>query len=146
MTTTLATPTVRMLRYEPAPGSHAALPARRRVVVPPEPYVLPALDEPLVRGAVGSTLRLAIEVLDGRRTPDQLETRLDPSPLGYWRAEAARKRSGAASRVLRLRVFLPHPDAAEVAAVCRIDGRVRALAARFERRGPAWCCTVLRLV
>jgi hypothetical protein len=42
-------------------------------------------------------------------------------------------------------VFLPHPDAAEVAAVCRIDGRVRALAARFERRGAAWCCTVLRL-
>ncbi|HEY0811644.1 MAG TPA: Rv3235 family protein, partial [Pseudonocardia sp.] len=79
------------------------------------------------------------------RAPDQLDSRLDTNPLGYWRAEAARKRPGAPSRVLRLRVFLPHPDAAEVAAVCRIDGRVRALAARFERRGQAWCCTVLRL-
>jgi hypothetical protein len=146
MTTTLATPTVRRLRYEPTPGSRAPLAARRRVVAPPEPYVLAALDERAVRRAVGSTLRLAIEVLDGRRTPDQLEARLDPSPLGYWRAEAARKRSGSASRVLRVRVLLPHPDAAEVAAVCRIDGRVRALAARFERRGSAWCCTVLRLV
>jgi hypothetical protein len=145
MTTTLATPTVRPLRYEPTPGSRAPVPARRRVVTPPEPYVLPPLDERMARRAVSSTLLLAIEVLDGHRTPDQLEARLDPSPLGYWRAEAARKRSGAASRVLRLRVFLPHADAAEVAAVCQIDGRVRALAARFERRGPAWCCTVLRL-
>jgi hypothetical protein len=144
-TTTLATPTVRRLHYEPAPGSQAPLTARGRVVAPTEPYVLPALDERTARRAVGSTLRLAIEVLDGRRTPDQLEARLDPSPLGYWRAEAARKRPGAASRVLRLRVFLPHSDAAEVAAVCRIDGRVRALAARFERRGGAWCCAVLRL-
>lgn len=145
MTTMLAAPTVCRLRYEPTPGSHAPLPTRRRAVAPPEPYVLPSLDEPRARRAVGSTLRLAIEVLDGRRTPDQLEARLDPSVLGYWRAEAARKRSSVASRVLRLRVFLPHPDAAEVAAVCRIDGRVRALAARFERRGGAWCCTVLQL-
>ncbi len=124
MTTTIAIPTVARLRYEPTPGARAPFPALRRIVAPPEPYALPALDEPTVRRAVGSTLQLAIEVLDGRRTPDQLEARVDPSALGYWRAEAARKRSAAASRVLRLRVFLPHPNAAEVAAVCRIDGRV----------------------
>ena len=105
----------------------------------------PTLDEAGVRRAVGSTLQLVFEVFDGHRTPDQLEGRLDPDPLGYWRAEAARRGPSGASKVLRLRVFLPHPDAAEVAAVCRIDGRVRALAARLERRGTGWCVAVLRL-
>lgn len=144
MTTTLTTPSVRRLRYEPAPGSRAPSLDRLRLVAPPEPYVPPLLDEPTARRAVRGTLQMAIEVLDGRRAADQLDAFLDPGPLGYWRAEAARRRACAASRVLRLRVFLPHPDAAEVAAVCRIDGRVRALAARFERRGALWCCTVLR--
>ncbi len=145
MTTTLTTPRVRRLRYEPNPGSRAPCTPRWRDVTPPEPYVPPPLDEPAVRRAVGSTLQLVFEVFDGHRTPDHLEGRLDPDPLGYWRAKAARRGSGGASKVLRLRVFLPHPDAAEVAAVCRIDGRVRALAARFERRGTGWCVTVLRL-
>jgi hypothetical protein len=145
MTITLAAPRVRRLRYEPAPGLRASALTARRVIALPEPFELPAVDEVPVRRAVGRTLQLAIEALDGRRTPDQLEARVDPSALGYWRAEAARRRSGVASRMLRMRVFLPHPGAAEVAAVCRIDGRVRALAARFEQRGPGWCCTVLRL-
>jgi len=77
---------------------------------------------------------------------EQLATRLDPGTLGRWRAERARRRTAAVSRVLRLRLCLPHAEAAEVAAVCRIDGRVRALAARFERHGQAWTCTLLQLV
>jgi hypothetical protein len=44
-----------------------------------------------------------------------------------------------------MRLCLPAPGAAEVAAVCGIDGRVRALAARFERRGGRWLCTAVRL-
>ncbi|HEY0816359.1 MAG TPA: hypothetical protein VGE11_24045, partial [Pseudonocardia sp.] len=92
MTTTSRPPAVHSLRYEPAPGARAAPPARRRTVAAPDPYVPPASEEPTVRSAVGNTLRLAIEVLDGQRAPDQLDTRLDASPLGYWRAETARKR------------------------------------------------------
>lgn len=146
MTTTLAAPRVRRLRYEPATGSRTARPGEARLVRPPEPTAAPPPDDRAVRRAVGATLRVAIETLDGRRTFDQLAACLAPGPLGYWRAESARRRSGGASRVLRLRVFLPHPEAAEVAAVCRVDGQVRALAARFERRGPLWRCTVLRLM
>jgi len=108
--------------------------------------VPPAVDTAGVRRSVGTTLRLAVEVLDGRRPPEQLATRLDPGTLGRWRAARACRRTSGVSRLLRLRLCLPHAEAAEVAAVCRIDGRVRALAARFERHGPAWTCTHLQLV
>ena len=106
----------------------------------------PTLDTKSVRRTVDTTLRLAVEVFDGRRPPEQLATRLDPGTLGRWRAQRTRRRKIGVSRVLRLRLCLPHAEAAEVAAVCRIDGRVRALAARFEREGPAWTCTLLQLV
>ena len=144
MTTTLAPPRLCPLHYEPASGARTAV--ARRLVATPEPFTPPALDARSVRRTVGTTLRLAVEVFDGRRPPEQLATRLDPGTLGRWRAERARRRTAAASRVLRLRLCLPHAEAAEVAAVCRIDGRVRALAARFERQGPAWTCTLLQLV
>jgi hypothetical protein len=45
-----------------------------------------------------------------------------------------------------MRLCLPRSGAAEVAVTCELDGRVRALAARFERRRAGWCCTVLRLL
>ena len=106
----------------------------------------PAVDTAGVRRSVGTTLRLAVEVLDGKRPPEQLASRLDPGTLGRWRAARSRRRASVASRLLRLRLCLPHAEAAEVAAVCRIDGRVRALAARFERHGPAWTCTLLQLI
>ena len=146
MTRTLVAPRVQRLRYEPAPGTRALRPARHRVVRPPDPVPLAVPDERAVRRAVGVTLRVAIEALDGRRTFDQLAAHLTPGPMGYWRAETARRRSGGSSRVLRLRIFLPHPGAAEVAAVCRVDGQVRALAARFECCEARWQCTVLRLL
>lgn len=137
-------PRVCPLRYEPVPGARAVV--VRRVVEAPEPFVPPPIDTAGVRRAVGTTLRLAVEVLDGKRPPEQLASRLDPGALGRWRAARACRRTSAVSRVLRLRLCLPHPEAAEVAAVCRVDGRVRALAARFERRGPAWTCTLLQFV
>ena len=137
-------PQVCPLRYEPMPGVRAVV--ARRVVEAPEPFTPPTLDTVGVRRTVGTTLRLAVEVFDGRRPPEQLATRLDPAALGRWRAARAARRTSTASRVLRLRLCLPHAEAAEVAAVCRIDGRVRALAARFERHGPAWTCTLLQLI
>jgi hypothetical protein len=52
-----------------------------------------------------------------------------------------------AARLCSLRICHPHPDVAEVAAVCLIGRRPRALAARFERcaEGPAWRCRTLQL-
>jgi Family of unknown function (DUF6459) len=144
VTTTLAPPRLCPLRYEPRAGTRAVV--ARRVVQAPKPFTPPVLDTRGVRRSVGTTLRLAIEVLDGKRPPEQLATRLETSTLKRWRAERARRRTSAVSRVLRVRLCLLHAEAAEVAAVCRIDGRVRALAARFERHGPAWRCTLLRLI
>ena len=132
------------LRYEPRPGARAVV--VRRVAAPPEPFVPPPMDTEGVRRSVGTTLRLAVEVLDGRRPPEQLATRLDPGTLGGGAPRGRAAAPSAVSRLLRLRLCLPHAEAAEVAAVCRIDGRVRALAARFERHGPAWTCTHLQLV
>jgi hypothetical protein len=132
------------LRYEPTPGVRAV--AVRRVVEPPAPFVPPPVDTAGVRRSVGTTLRLAVEVFDGKRPPEQLASRLDPGTLGRWRAARSRRRTSAVSRLLRLRLCLLHAEAAEVAAVCRIDGRVRALAARFERHDSAWTCTYLQLV
>jgi hypothetical protein len=45
-----------------------------------------------------------------------------------------------------MRLCLPRSGVAEVAVTCELDGRVRALAARFEHRRAGWCCTVLRLL
>jgi hypothetical protein len=44
-----------------------------------------------------------------------------------------------------MRVCVPRSGVAEVAVTCEIDGRPRALAARFDRRHTAWTCTALRL-
>jgi hypothetical protein len=144
MTSTLARPRLCPLRYEPGWGARAVV--ARRLVAIPEPFVPPALDTEGVRRTVDTTLRLAVEVFDGRRPSEQLATRLDRGTLRRWRAQRTRTRKTGVSRVLRLRLCLPHAEAAEVAAVCRIDGRVRALAARFEREGPLWTCTLLQLV
>jgi Family of unknown function (DUF6459) len=64
----------------------------------------------------------------------------------------AARRTGAvqreASRLTSLHLSRPIAEAVEIAAVCRLAGRVRALAARFE--GPAgdaarWRCVAVRL-
>src|SRR4051794_38994833 len=128
-------PSLCPLRYEPSPGVRAAV--VRRVAPPPEPYVPPPVDTVGVRRSVGTTLRLAVEVLDGRRPPDQLATRLDPGTLGRWRAARACRRTSAVSRLLRLRLCLPHAEAAEGAAGCRLDGGGRAPPPPFRRHGPA---------
>jgi Family of unknown function (DUF6459) len=138
-------PRLRRMRYEPAPGT------TRQVSVSPEPapvrtVVAPA-DTERVRRMLTGTVRLAMEVLDGRRPPVQLGRHFDDATLRYWRVAAHQRRVRAPARVVRMLLCLPRPGAAEVTAVCDIDGRVRALAARFEQPDPAgvWRCTALRL-
>jgi hypothetical protein len=45
-------------------------------------------------------------------------------------------------------VCQPHECAAEVAAVCRVGGRIRAVAMRLEAAGAdqGWRCRVIRLI
>ncbi len=137
--TARAAPGVRRLLWCPAPGR------RREPKPPPSRPPTPAVDDPVTRRAIAATLRLACEVLDGRRDAGQLAPLLSPPALRYWRAAACARPSPTATRLLRVRVCRPAEDAAEVAAVCDRAGRVAALAARFDRRRGTWRCTAIRL-
>ena len=143
------------MRYEPGPGT-TPVPVRvpvgpgpARVPVGPGPAVADAaeIDPDIVRRALYGPLRLAMEVLDGRRPPAHLGRHFDPAPMRYWRVATQQRRVRTPARLVRVLLCLPRPGAAEASVVCDIDGRVRALAARFEQplsTGP-WRCTALRL-
>jgi hypothetical protein len=139
-------PRLRRVSYEPEPGRAAAAPAP-----PPRPpgRALPAstarefVD---AHHAVTRILRLALEVLDGRRPAAQLAPHFAPEPLRYWRAAVGQRTGRTPARCGRPRLCLPRSGAAEVAATCQVDDRFRAIAARFERTdGGRWRCTALRL-
>lgn len=148
-TVTAPAPRVRLrrMRYEPEPGApppdQAAEPTRREPVAP-DPV---DRDRENTRRALSGSLRVAMEVLDGRRPASQLGRHFEDSPLRYWRAAAHRRQVRAPAKVVRMLLCVPRTGAAEVAAVCDIDGRVRALAARYEKPGPGapWRCTAVRL-
>lgn len=141
-------PRLRLLRYEPEPGEDPPPSPPPVLVATP---LAPGTDDsdPAVRRAAVHVLRVAVEVLDGRRPAAHLERHLTPRALRYWRAAAeSRSRRDGASQILRLVLCRPSAATAEVAAVCRIGGRVRALAVRFEEATDApagWRVTVLRL-
>ena len=140
--------TLRRARYEPEPGEVDSPPLPPMPPLPPVPEdVDPAVVAATHRRLV-PLLRLALEVLDGRRSPDHLEACASPSVRRYWRTAAGLRRVRTPARLQRLRVCLPADGVAEVAAVCRIDGRIVALAARFERQAGSpleWSWTAARL-
>ncbi|WP_430333526.1 Rv3235 family protein [Rhodococcus sp. ACT016] len=97
-------------------------------------------------------LRLALEVLDRRRTPTQLRHVATPAVIdvvhSLVRAGTAGSRLGTAT-LERVRVRPVRPDAAEVFGTYSRAGRVFAVAARIERGNgthPAgWAITSLRI-
>lgn len=154
MTTMLTAPTapskprLRRMRYEPEPGEADDTPPCPVRAEPPPVNPEPAgPDDAAVRHALVGVLRHAMEVLDGRRPHAQLSRHFEPPAQRYWRAATLQRQVRSPARIGRMVLCLPRPDAAEVAATCEIDGRVRALAARFERADPGatWRCTALRL-
>jgi hypothetical protein len=140
-----AAPRLRRAGYEPAPGRPAALPRSSAAARAARPLVTTAHPVDAHR-RIAPLLRVALEVLDGRRPPGHLDPHVSPAARRYWRAARGQRRDRTPARLLRLRVCVPAPGAAEVAAVCAVDGRTRALAARFEQRRSGWCCTVVRLL
>jgi hypothetical protein len=136
---------VRRSRYEPEPGPTATPPPLRAALSPAGAPSSAAEQHVEAQQRVAAALRLALEVLDGRRAEAHLAGVAAPAVLRYWRAARDQRHVRGPARITAMRLCLPAPGAAEVAAVCRIDGRVRALAARFERRGGRWRCTALRL-
>jgi hypothetical protein len=140
-----ARPRLRRVVYEPGPGD-APLRTVPAGSTPPRPGPPPVADPSAAREPITRLLRLACEVLDGRRPVTQLATHADESVLRCWRAAAARRpvhRSPA--RFHRVRLCHPRPDAAEVAVAVELDGGVRALAARFELHAGRWRWTAVRL-
>jgi hypothetical protein len=138
-------PRLRRVRYEPGPGQG---PAPVTPPVPPPRRQRPAdgaREFVATHRAVTRVVRLALEVLDGRRSAVQLAAHFAPTALRYWRAATGQRTPRAPARHGPLRLCLPRPGAAEVAVTCHVDGRVRALAARFEHLDGRWCCTTVRL-
>jgi hypothetical protein len=137
------------MTYEPGPGANGAVVALP-VPRPPAPVATPEAPAELAHAhrAAGRILRLALEVLDGRRPPAQLTGHVTAPVLRYWRAATQQRSVRSPARFTRMRLCLPQPGIAEVAVACAMDGRVRAIAARFERTddtSTGWQCTVLRL-
>ena len=84
-------PRLRLLRYEPDPGGpppppSPTAPARRPHVVSVDP-----VDGADPRRCIDRVLRLALEVLDGRRPLAQLAPHLAPSAVRYMRAAVAQR-------------------------------------------------------
>ena len=102
-------------------------------------------DRADIHRAVARHLRTALEVLDGHRPIAQLAELFAPSALRYWLTATRQHRGPGPARFVRMRLCLPCSGAAEVAVTVEIDGRPRALAARFERRRDRWLCTAVRL-
>ncbi|MGQ0574725.1 MAG: Rv3235 family protein [Pseudonocardia sp.] len=146
-------PRVRAMSYEPLPCE--PWPAHPTAVTPtrpaaPRPDTGGELDEfereDRLHEIAVAVLRLLLEVLDGHRPPGQLTEHLTRPALRHLRA--AGLRGSGRSRLTSMRVCRPARHAAEVAAVYRLDGRARAVAARFERTGrgrDGWRCVALRL-
>ncbi|MFC4943284.1 Rv3235 family protein [Pseudonocardia sp. GCM10023141] len=134
------------MQYEPDAGAGGA-PPPIRLLPPLVDDAVTATEQDVVQDQLTRVLRLAMEVLDRRRPDTQLAPHFTARTLRYWRIATEQRRARAPARVDRVVTSFPHPDAVELAAVCAIDGRIRALAARFERRSAAapWRCTALRL-
>lgn len=100
-------------------------------------------------------IRLALEVLDRRRSPGQLRPMISDRMIEVVRARSRSPRStgsAGAATLQRLRVQLQSNDTAEIFGTYTRGDRVFAYAARMERatvhagRNPAWTITQLQLV
>lgn len=147
-----ARPRLRVLRYEPEPGApDAAATGHRHGTADPGPPrtrpepAYPRPCDPASRRHGRHTVRLIVEVLDGRRAPAHLAPHLTPAAVRYVRAACGRYRGP--SRLVRIRGHQPAARVAEIAAVVRAGSRYRALALRIEQPegAPAWRCTAVRI-
>jgi hypothetical protein len=149
------------VRYEPDPDRPAVgRPPTAQARRPHVATVNHPVDAADLRPGIARVLRVALEVLDGRRPLAQLAPHLAPSAVRYVRAATAQRPPlREPARLTSLHVCRPGDGTAEVAAVYRRGPRARALAARFEctrsgrtpapasRTGrPEWQCVTLRLL
>lgn len=157
---------VSRVRYEPIPDEHAAVvltecpqcghdlteSAAAQIAARSAPALLGEITADVTRDpAVGPRARRVLvtllEAFDGRRPYSQMVALATPQVIRYLRVAAELYRRESPSRVLSCHVSQPHEGAAEVAALCRIGRRARALAARFElAEAGDWRCIALRVL
>jgi hypothetical protein len=140
-----ARPRLRAVHYEPLPGQAHARTAPARPSQPERPSSA-AREFVDAHHAATRILRLALEVLDGKRSPLQLAPHFAPRPLRYWRAATGQRVTRVPVRHGRIRLCMPRSGVAEIAVTCRVDSAIRALAARFEHTDGRWRCTAVRLL
>ncbi|OLT15742.1 hypothetical protein BJF78_15975 [Pseudonocardia sp. CNS-139] len=136
---------VRRVRYEPEPGAPTAGPPLPAGPMPPTAGPDGVHEFAEVYHDLARILRIALEVLDHRRPLLQLDGHFAAAPLRCWRVATMRRRPRTPAELRRMRMCIPRPGVAEVAVAADVDGRVRALAARFERAHTGWRCTDVRL-
>ncbi|WP_033442631.1 Rv3235 family protein [Saccharothrix sp. NRRL B-16314] len=83
-----------------------------------------------------------IEALNGRRPPGQLSATFAPDALTTLTGVTARTHA----RLGRYRLCHVSADAAELAGTLHMPTKVRAFAARVERRNSRWHCTEFHLL
>lgn len=138
---------IRRVWFDPEPGVQPVRPDQRS---DPEPSPLLSDEEhrevAAARGPITAVVRIALEVFDQHRPPAQLAGHVTPRALRYWRATAAQRRTHRPSRILRIHLSTPRRGVIEATVVCELDGRVRALAARFDHvASSGWRGSALRL-
>jgi hypothetical protein len=146
-------PRLRRFCYEPPPGTSPVppapvAPARAEPLTPRFPVTEAreqARDQAKAYHDISRILRVALEVLDRRRSSAQLGEHFAPVPLRCWRVAVMRRRPRSRAQPGRMLMCMPRSGVAEVALPCHLDGRVRAIAARFELHSTGWRCTEIRL-
>ncbi|GAA1859575.1 hypothetical protein GCM10009836_44740 [Pseudonocardia ailaonensis] len=116
--------------------------------LPPGEPVVDVVQDPRALRTAARTVAWLVDVLDQRRPPKQVVNLAVPEVLRYLRAVPTGPsglRGGA--RLLSARASQPHEGAVEVAAMIRLGGRLRAMAASFVLAGlDAWTCTTVRIL
>lgn len=117
----------------PRPGRSPATPDARG------PGGLHRPDDP--RAAVAAAVSVVLECLAGRRSLDQVRSRL---PGGGLRVRTARH-VRSPGRVRRLTVTRPSAHTCEAVATVVLDGRVAAVAVGLRRRERRWTVTAIEI-
>ena len=147
-------PHLAQIHYEPAATErivecpHCGGPVDVTATAPvPTAVAAVVFDLELAEATVVRVFNALVEVYDGRRPVEQMRRVAAPAVLRYVRASRPVQAPRRAGRVLSYRVSRPAEDAVEASAVVALNGRVRAVAARFESCAPTgWLCTAVRIL
>ncbi|GAA1828821.1 hypothetical protein GCM10009836_03270 [Pseudonocardia ailaonensis] len=112
------------------------------------PLVADVEPDPAALRTAVRTVGLLVDVLAQRRAAKQLAELAEPMVLRYIAAvRPLRGGNNGGARLLRVHPAQPHEGAVEVAALVRLGGRFRALAASFTpAESGQWVCRTVRIL